>query len=121
MGVRPSDDNPVLTRLPVPVCVQEVRDMKRELAESESRMHWLSAQRDILEAQKQMADQEAKLYTDKGKGKSRRDQLQVRLDESTQGAFIDCLLKQRGKSTEHVLLMGGCSCMHCFGLHHFDS
>ncbi|KAF0308527.1 Intraflagellar transport protein 81 [Amphibalanus amphitrite] len=55
----------------------EVRDMKRELAESESRMHWLTAQREILEAQKAMAEQEAKLYTDKGKGKSRRDQLQV--------------------------------------------
>ena len=38
--------------------------MKRELAESESRMHWLTAQREILEAQKAMAEQEHIRRTD---------------------------------------------------------
>ncbi|XP_043230234.1 intraflagellar transport protein 81 homolog [Amphibalanus amphitrite] len=66
----------------------EVRDMKRELAESESRMHWLTAQREILEAQKAMAEQEAKLYTDKGKGKSRRDQLQALIAEQEKQSKI---------------------------------
>ena len=57
--------------------------MRRELAESESRVHWLAAQREVLEAQKQMAEQETRLYAEKGKAKSRRDQLQVRTAVTT--------------------------------------